>query len=403
MSASESVDLKTADSHLRIRHLSLSDVRNHHATEISLPGGCTAFIGSNGQGKTNIVEAIYYLATLSSHRVASDAPMIREGAVTARIGAEIIRDDRALTVDIELIPGKANRARINRSPVSRPRDILGILKTVMFAPEDLSLVKGDPSERRKFLDDLLVQRQPRWSGVRSDYERVLRQRNALLKSVGRSRRAGTESIDATLAVWDEQVAHLGAQLIAARVALLEELKPRVKDVYAQVAPESATVAMSYESSIGVDVTGFDEVAVEDALIEHMHLKRTEEFDRGLTLVGPHRDEVRLSLGTTPVKGYASQGESWSVALALRLASFDLLASEGPAPILILDDVFAELDTHRRSHLAHRIAAASQVLITAAVAADVPANLVTEWFTVEGGIVTQCGGEKLGEGGDHGGR
>jgi DNA replication and repair protein RecF len=350
-------------------------------------------VGSNGQGKTNIVEAIYYLSTLSSHRVASDAPMIREGASTARIGAEIIRDDRALSVDIELIPGKANRARINRSPVSRPREILGIVKTVMFAPEDLSLVKGDPSERRKFLDDLLVQRQPRWSGVRSDYERVLRQRNALLKSVGHARRADVESVNATLSVWDEQVAHLGAQLITARVSLVEELRPLARAVYAQVAPASSGLDMSYESSIGIDVRSLDEASVTSALIEQMHLRRKEEFDRGITLVGPHRDEVRLTLGSTPVKGYASQGESWSVALALRLASFDFLATEGPSPILILDDVFAELDAHRRSHLAERIAAASQVLITAAVAADVPGNLVTEWFTVEKGTVEKGTVEK----------
>lgn len=413
MTAPESVDLQQLDSHLRVRYLSLSDIRNHRETEIFLPSGCSAFVGSNGQGKTNIVEAIYYLSTLSSHRVASDAPMIREGAPTARISAEILRDDRALSVDIELIPGKANKARINRSPVSRPREILGILKTVMFAPEDLSLVKGDPSERRKFLDDLLVQRQPRWSGVRSDYERVLRQRNALLKSVGNARRADTESINSTLSVWDEQVAHLGAQLITARVALAEELRPRVREVYAQVAPASAAVDMSYESSIGVDAVGLDEASVEAAFIEQMRVRRKEEFDRGITVVGPHRDEMRLSLGTTPVKGYASQGESWSVALALRLASFDLLASEGPAPILILDDVFAELDAHRRSHLAERIAAASQVLITAAVAADVPGNLVTEWFTVENGTVengtVEAGTVEAGThhtvkaGGDHGAR
>jgi DNA replication and repair protein RecF len=381
------------ESHLRIRHLSLTDIRNHHATEIVLPAGCSAFIGSNGQGKTNIVEAIYYLSTLSSHRVATDAPIIAEGASTARIAAEVVRDDRVLTIDIELLPGKANRARINRSPVARPREILGILKTVMFAPEDLSLVKGDPSERRKFLDDLLIQRQPRWSGVRVDYDRVLRQRNALLKSVGVARRANSDTIDSTLAVWDEQLVRFGAELMRARATLVADLLPRAQDVYAQVAPASKPLTMSYEPSTGsdVDVASADQSTVEQILLEHLHAKRKEECDRGITLVGPHRDELKLNLGSMPVKGFASQGESWSVALALRLASFDLLSAEGPAPILILDDVFAELDTHRRTHLAERIAAASQVLITAAVADDVPHNLVTEWFTVEDGQVRATGG------------
>jgi len=387
------LDVTDSDSHLRIRHLSLADIRNHRATDIVLAEGCTAFIGSNGQGKTNIVEAVYYLSTLGSHRVATDAPMIYEGAASGRIAAEVVRDNRALTIDIEILPGKANRARINRSPVSRPREILGILKTVMFAPEDLSLVKGDPSERRKFLDDLLVQRQPRWSGVRADYDRVLRQRNALLKSIGIARRADSEAINATLSVWDEQLARLGAELMTARASLVADLQPRTHDVYAQVAPASKGLGMTYEASVGpdIDIASLEQSAVEQLLIDHMHMKRKEECDRGVTLVGPHRDELKLSLGSTPVKGYASQGESWSVALALRLASFDLLSAEGPAPILILDDVFAELDSHRRAHLADRIAAASQVLITAAVADDVPRNLVTEWFTVEQGKIASAGG------------
>lgn len=387
------LDVPDSDSHLRIRHLSLADIRNHRETDIVLAEGCTAFIGSNGQGKTNIVEAVYYLSTLGSHRVATDAPMIYEGAASGRIAAEVVRDNRALTIDIEILPGKANRARINRSPVSRPREILGILKTVMFAPEDLSLVKGDPSERRKFLDDLLVQRQPRWSGVRADYDRVLRQRNALLKSIGVARRADSEAINATLSVWDEQLARLGAELMTARASLIADLEPRAHEVYAQVAPASKGLGMMYEASVGpgINIASLEQSAVEQLLLEHMHMKRKEECDRGVTLVGPHRDELRLSLGSTPVKGYASQGESWSVALALRLASFDLLSAEGPAPILILDDVFAELDSHRRAHLADRIAAASQVLITAAVADDVPRNLVTEWFTVEQGKIASTGG------------
>lgn len=343
-------------------------------------------MGSNGQGKTNIVEAIVYLSTLSSHRVATDAPLIRRGAERAVIQADVVRDERSALLEIEITAGKANKARINRSPVPRTRDILGILRTVIFAPEDMALVKGDPSERRAFLDDLLVQRQPRLSGVRSDYDRVLKQRNALLKSAGAARRSNIDDVVRTLEVWDEQVATLGADLMVARADLIEQLSPRAASAYAELIGAGATIGMEYSASVGRAVTQ-DRAEMREALLDVMSNRRKEELDRGITLVGPHRDELLLSLGDAPIKGYASHGESWSAALALRLASYDLLTAETEEPVLILDDVFAELDTSRRTHLAARVAGAPQVLITAAVPDDVPDQLRGAWFDVVEGTVS----------------
>ena len=370
-----------------IRHLSLADFRSYGHIEVGLQPGVSAFVGPNGQGKTNLVEAAVYLSTLSSHRVATDAPLIRRGAERALVRADVVRDDRSLHIEVEVTQGKANRARINKVAVPRTREILGILRTVIFAPEDLSLIKGDPSERRQFLDDLLVQRHPRLSGVRSDYDRVLKQRNALLKSAGAARRSNPDEVNRTLEVWDEQVATLGAELTVARAALVELLAPRAAAAYAELIDSGATVVMDYTAS-SVDGPLDDAGAVREALLAALVERRREELDRGITLVGPHRDELALRLGETPVKGYASHGESWSAALALRLASYDLLTEESGAPVLILDDVFAELDTSRRTHLAARVASAPQVLLTAAVAEDVPAALEGAWFDVFDGVVTR---------------
>lgn len=367
-------------SSLHIRHLHLVDVRTYRDARIDLPTGPIALIGANGQGKTNIVEAIGYLSTLGSHRVASDAPLVRQGAASARISAEIVRDDRALTVDVEIIPGSSNRARINNSPVPRAREILGIVQCVVFAPEDLAIVKGDPGERRRMLDELTIQRTPRLAGVRSDYDRVLKQRNALLKSAGGARRSNADAVEATLAVWDEQIAVLGAQVTVSRQEAVCLLEPVAAANYAQLAPASPALGMHYSTSLGDRrLTDVDEVT--QALLEAMADRRRDELDRGITLIGPHRDDVHLTLGDLPVKGYASHGESWSTALALRLGAYDLLAAETSTPILILDDVFAELDTARRRHLADRVARAPQVFITAAVAQDVPDEIEATWFDV----------------------
>ena len=373
----------TSDPPVRVRHVSLADVRNYEHLEVSLEPGINALVGPNGQGKTNLVEAIAYLSTLGSHRVATDAPLVRHGAERAVIRADVVREDRSLVLEIEIAAGRANRARINKAPVQRTREILGILRTVVFAPEDLALVKGDPSERRRFLDDLLVQRQPRLAGTRSDYDRVLKQRNALLKSAGAARRTSLEEVERTLEVWDDQLARLGAEIINARRDLTTALAPLASDAYGELVPGGAAVAIAYRSVVD-DVTAPD---VEQALLSEMSRRRKEELDRGVTLVGPHRDDLDMVLGDAPVKGYASHGESWSAALALRLAAYDLLTTESGAPVLVLDDVFAELDARRRAHLAERVSNAPQVLITAAVADDVPAAMSAAWYDVLEGTVT----------------
>jgi DNA replication and repair protein RecF len=370
-----------------VRHVSLADVRNYETLEVSLEPGINAFVGPNGQGKTNLVEAVAYLSTLGSHRVATDAPLVRRGAERAVIRADVTRDDRSLLLEIEVTPGRANRARINRAPVTKTREILGILRTVVFAPEDLALVKGDPGERRRFLDDLLVQRHPRLAGTRADYDRVLRQRNALLKSSGAARRSNLEEVVRTLEAWDEQLSRLGAEIITARRELTAALAPLASQAYQELVPASDTIGLRYRSVID-DVEAPDVTA---ALLSEIDRRRKEELDRGITLVGPHRDDVDVTLGPVPLKGYASHGESWSAALAMRLAAYDLLTAESGAPVLVLDDVFAELDVRRRAHLAERVAEAPQVLITAAVADDVPAAMAGTWFDVVDGTVTRRSG------------
>lgn len=372
-----------------VRHVSLNDMRNYREVSVALEPGVNVLVGANGQGKTNLVEAIVYVSTLGSHRVATDAPLIRRGAERAVLRADVVRADRSLVIEIEINPGRANRARINKAPVSKTRDVLGIVRTVVFAPEDLALVKGDPSDRRRFLDDLLIQRQSSMAGVKADFERVLKQRNALLKSAGAARRAHAADVDATLSVWDEQLATYGAQITQARKDLLSALLPFAVSSYAELVPHGEPLHLAYRSSVG-DVTGQDTEQTREAMLQLLAARRREELDRGITLVGPHRDEVEVTLGDLPVKGYASHGESWSAALALRLASYDLLTAEVSAPVLILDDVFAELDTSRREHLAQRVKHAPQVIVTAAVPSDVPEELSGTWFDVVAGTVSRRG-------------
>lgn len=369
---------------MHLAHLSLHDFRSYPEVELALEPGVTAFVGPNGQGKTNLVEAVGYLSTLGSHRVANDAPLVRLGAEKAVVRGQVVRSDRSLLVEIEITPGRANRARVNRSPVPRPREVLGILRSVLFAPEDLALVKGDPSERRRFLDDLLVSRTPRFAGVRADYDRVLKQRNALLKSAG-GRRGGGQLDLRTLEVWDTHLSAAGADLLAGRLELVDALRPLVDKAYASVAASTDTdrasagpAMIAYRSSMGDEVPlAADRELLAAVLLDRLAAVRQAELDRGVSLVGPHRDDLVLTLGPLPAKGYASHGESWSFALALRLASYDLLRGEtddGGEPVLVLDDVFAELDDHRRERLAGMVAGAEQVLVTAAVPADVPEAL-----------------------------
>ncbi len=374
--------------------LGLVDFRSYPQVDVALEPGVSAFVGPNGLGKTNLVEAVHYVATHGSHRVASDAPLVRAGATRAVVRTEIHTDsDRDITVEIEINPGKANRARLNRSPVPRPREVLGLLRTVLFAPEDLVVVKGDPSERRRFLDELLTLRAPRMAGVRQDYDRVLKQRNSLLRSASMARRQGRSSAaDAqlrTLEVWDSHLARAGSELLATRLELLEALRPLVATAYDSVARGKGDAHLDYKSSVPLEpgMAGRDQLA--EALLQAVHDRRADELERGVSLVGPHRDDVLLALGDLPAKGYASHGESWSYALALRLASYELLTSDGAEPVLILDDVFAELDTQRRDRLAELVAPARQVLVTAAVAVDVPAALSGARFDVAEGTVSRA--------------
>jgi len=381
-----------------VTHLSLADFRSYPGVEVPLGPGVTVFTGANGQGKTNLVEAVEFLATLGSHRVATEAPLVRSGAERAIVRARVqagLDDPRNLLLEIEIIPGRANKASLNRSPLRRPRDLLGALRVVLFSPEDLAIVKGDPSDRRRFIDELVTARWPRLAGVRADYDQVLRQRSSLLKTLsGRHGRVAGDDVAVTLDVWDAQLAGLGAELVAARLATLAELAPLLASAYAALAPTNNVATARYKSSAFTPATEATEasgnltIAELAALLEaRMRERRGEEIARGLCLVGPHRDDITLWLGDLPTRGYASHGESWSMALGLRLAGFALLRADGVEPVLILDDVFAELDETRRARLAESISGAEQVLITAAVAADVPPALSGRRFTVQNSCVT----------------
>lgn len=375
---------------MHVAHLTLHDFRSYADVDVALEPGVTSFVGSNGQGKTNLVEAVDYLSRLSSHRVATDAPLIRAGAEQAIVRAAVVRDGRTAVLEVELNPGRANRARVNRSPLPRARDLAGLVRTVVFSPEDLALVKGDPSQRRRFLDDLLVLRTPRFAGVIADHDRVLRQRNTLLKTLYAARGSARDAALATLSVWDDHLVATGTELLTARQRLATDLAPYLGKAYEAVARGASRDDARIEYSSTVPAA--DDPA--HAFREELARRQSEEIQRGVTLVGPHRDDLLLTLGPgdehrLPVKGYASHGESWSFALALRLASYDLLRADGDDPILILDDVFAELDADRREQLAALVAGAEQVLVTAAVGADVPEALRGATFHVAAGEVTRA--------------
>ena len=395
---------------MHLSHLSLADFRSYPSAEVGLAPGVTVVLGRNGQGKTNLVEAAGYVATLASHRVAQDAPLVRAGAESAVVRATVVREGRESLIELEIVPGRANKARLNRTPVARQREVLGTLRTVLFAPEDLALVKGDPSERRRYLDELLVARQPRWAGVRADYDKAVRQRGALLKSAahlwrepgragGARRGSGPrlgpgESLEearasalATLTVFDEQLAQIGGALLYARLRLLRDLRPYLRQAYRTISDSETATEASYRSSLDpqspvADLVAAGEVPEQKELVGAIlasieQVRRTEQ-ERGVCLVGPHRDDLVLKLGDLPAKGYASHGESWSLALSLRLAGFHLLRHDlGTDPVLVLDDVFAELDVGRRERLAELVSDCEQVLVTAAVAQDVPERLLGE--------------------------
>ncbi|UIJ35571.1 DNA replication/repair protein RecF [Allobranchiibius sp. GilTou73] len=374
-----------------LRRLTLTGFRSYEQLELDFEPGVTTLVGRNGQGKTNLVEAVGYLATLGSHRVATDHPLIRAGDEQAVVRAIVVRDGREQSIEIEIYPGRANRARLGRGAAVRPRDILGSLRTVLFAPEDLALVKGDPAGRRRFLDDLLVARQPRWAAARSDYDKILKQRNALLKNARTSR--NDAALADSLPVWDTHLAATGANLTYARLRLLRDLAPYVGQAYDQVSDSVSGARIDYQSSLsGLSPAADGEVPGVEEITAALHTgfaeQRSREIERGITLVGPHRDDLELTLGELPAKGYASHGESWSFALALRLAGYQLLRADvATDPVLVLDDVFAELDVGRRTRLATLISDCEQVLITAAVRDDVPPELAGRLYDVRRGAVT----------------
>ncbi|MFE4226450.1 DNA replication/repair protein RecF [Arthrobacter sp. NPDC056886] len=401
-----------------LEKLSLTDFRSYAQVDLSLEPGVTVLVGSNGIGKTNLMEAIGYLATLNSHRVSTDAPLLRFGTERAMIRAKLVRGEQATVLELEINASRANRGRINRSNPVRARDLLGICQTVLFAPEDLALVKGDPSNRRRFLDELLVSLMPRHAATRSDYDRVLKQRNALLKS-GRTGKF-TAGHEATLDVWDQHMARAGAELLHARLELVDRLQPHLRNAYAQLTDGSKEAAAVYRSTLqdimdddGAGASSATRPAdgpaaaaepaedlrllsvgqLTDRYIQAFAASRRKELERGISLVGPHRDELELVLGSAPAKGYASHGETWSMCLSLRLASYYVMLDDartgGSPPILILDDVFAELDVQRRRKLAAIVSGAEQVLVTAAVEADIPAELTGRRVKViPGGIDEQ---------------
>jgi DNA replication and repair protein RecF len=370
-----------------VRRVELTDFRSYERVAVDLDPGVAVMVGQNGVGKTNLVEALGYVATLDSHRVATDAPLVRAGAASAVIRCAIVHDGRELLVELEIVPGKANRARLNRSPARRPREVLGALRLVLFAPEDLELVRGDPAERRRYLDDLLVARLPRFAGVRADYDRVVKQRNALLRTAYLTRKVGgTRGQDlSTLTVWDTHLARHGAELLAGRLELVAALGPHLTKAYDAVAAGRASATIAYSSRLGESLSS-DRAVLEEALLASLAERRPAEIERGVTLVGPHRDDLSMSLGDLPAKGYASHGESWSFALALRLAAYDLLRSDGIEPVLVLDDVFAELDTGRRDRLAALVSDAAQLIVTCAVPEDVPERLRGPRYEVGNGTV-----------------
>ena len=407
---------------MHVSRLALTDFRSYPAVDLELGPGVTGFVGPNGHGKTNLVEALDYAATLGSHRTATDAPLVRRGAERAILRVQVDSASARTLVELEINPGRANRAKINRVPVRQPRQIIGALRTVLFAPEDLALVKGDPGERRRFLDELLVARAPRFSAVRSDYERVLKQRTALLKSAGaRGNVRGllsrgdqaTAGMLATLDTWDEHLARAGAELLTGRLELIEALRPLTAAAYARLANGKAGAQMRYRHSFaspgrageadpdasdpggpgpvrhspaGGTEPPADKEFLAAALRDAMARSRAAELERGVCLAGPHRDELELSIGDLPARGYASHGESWSLALALRLASYELLRAEGEDPVLLLDDVFAELDPGRRERLAELALTTEQALVTAADGANVPGALAGARFTICDGAV-----------------
>lgn len=392
-----------------ISDLALNDFRSYTSAVLSLEPGVSVFLGENGHGKTNLVEAVAYLATFSSHRVAADTALVRQSAQAAVIRAKVRDHERTQTVEVEILSGKANRARLNRGSV-KPRELLGLTKVVVFAPEDLVLVSGDPSTRRRFLDDVSIQRKPRFAQLKAEYDKVLKHRAALLKASLSARKQGLPIDEVSFDIWDEKLATLGAAIVSLRAQLISDLRPHIQQAYEAIAPGRGHTHVVYKAHVDdasaqvvppevIDRDGYelveamdaqlqDEQHVKERLLHHLRETRDKEIDRGVNLVGPHRDDLMLGLGSLPARGFASHGETWSYALALRFAAFHLLKEEHDDPILILDDVFAELDSRRRDHLVSLIEDIEQVLVTTAVGTDIPTELSPHIYRVRDGEVTR---------------
>ena len=364
---------------MQILKLSLRNFRNHESLDLSFTPGTTTIIGRNGRGKTNIVEAVHYLATLGSHRVSQDAPLIRKGQNTASIFANVAKHNRQAEVELTINYPGANKVTLNKNQLTKPKDILGLVTTVIFSPEDLDLVKGEPSARRRFIDELSTSLAPKFSNTRSDYERILKQRNTLLKSLGR--RNPSAQARATLDAWDEQLIQVGAEIISTRLENIKRIKPHILDFGAEISGDTEPLSLSYANS-WLPVEATDKIEIAKIFRSELENRNKDEIDRGATLVGPHRDDLDIQLSEMPAKGYASHGQSWSIAIALRLAAFKTLREHDDDPILILDDVFAELDERRRSRLISIISDVEQTLITAAVLEDIPKGLPSNQLLLE---------------------
>ena len=359
-----------------ITNLNLNNYRSYTTLDLALDPGVSIFVGKNGEGKTNIAEAVLYLTFLSSHRASGNTPLIKLGNQSAYIRAKVKYPEREILVELEINSDKANRAKVNQNQVRSQKEIFGIVQTIYFSPEDLDIVRGDPSERRRFIDQLLTLRSPRIAGVISDYERAVKQRNSLLKT-----RASTDALNP----WDKQVAELGGELITLRMLALDELKPIFNQVYKDIS-DTKPAEIVYKSSI--ENPSLNQSENSEKIMERLVNNRGAELDRGLTLTGPHRDDLLLILGDHLVKGYASHGESWSIALSLKLATYNLLKSDGLSPILILDDVFSELDEERRERLAEIAKGADQTIITVAVENDLPKSITGTKYLVRAGAVSK---------------
>ena len=359
-----------------ITNLNLTNYRSYSTLDLNLGSGITIFVGKNGEGKTNIAESILYLTFLNSHRASGNTPLVKLGANAAYIRAKVKYPEREILVELEINIDKANRAKINQNPTRSQKEIFGIVQAIYFSPEDLDIVRGDPSERRRFIDQLLTLRSPRVAAVISDYERAVKQRNSLLKT-----RASTQALEP----WDKQVADFGGQLISLRLSGLAQLTPLFNQIYKEIS-NVKPAEIIYKSSL----EGISENATENSekIMEKLITNRSSELERGLTLTGPHRDDLLLMLGDHQVKGYASHGESWSIALSLKLATYNLLKSDGLSPILILDDVFSELDEDRREKLSQIAKTAEQTIITVAVESDLPKSLSGDRYLVKSGSVSK---------------